>query len=392
MPANLRWYPAELPALTQSTSSSSALETAVRSLQNDARTQAIRQALSRRSSGIIAAAEQNRGAIVIGSLMPLTLDPATRSQPASQTVSAVGTVGYVFGGGAQGTLSTDRVTFATDAVAALTDKTVFGGRERAAASRLVSGILAGGVASSSFIGVRTIEEFTYATETPFTKQSSPYQNTGSRNPVGVPSTQHAFFIEGDTHGSSNEVARVAFDSKSVVQLPTTFPQISVGAAISTPSAAIVFGWGWIAGSGVYRFQYATESVVNTAATGSTSGISKQVLGSAGNAWVFGGESANPTWNYRYSISANTYTRIAANLTSAVVNRARVGSSAAGYLCGGTTGPYHAWNSYAFNTSSNGLQTVTKFTYATESLAAAPNSLTVARSHGVGISNFAGAFA
>jgi len=402
MPANPRWYPNELPALTQSTSSSSALETAVRSLQNDARTQSIRQALSRRSAGIIAAAEQNRGAIVIGSLMPLTIDPVIRSQPATQTVSAVGTVGYVFGmgGGNIADVSADRVTFATDAVATLAGRTSFGRKQRGSASRLISGFLAGGSSTADGqSGQGEIEEFLYSTETSTTLSATlPFFNTsfvvpfsGRRAPSGFSSTSHAFFIESWT-ASSNQICRVSFESKSTILLPLGLsPVFHHGAASSTASRSFIFsslGVGWGAG-GVYQFQFSTESSAYVQPPSlDTTGESRQVLGNGVNTWVFGGRAANPTWNYRFVPQTNSYTRISADLSAPVVNAARVGSSAVGYLCGGTTGPYHYFNSW-FTTS--GLQIVTKFTFATEAITAAPNALSTTRSHGVGISNFAGAF-
>lgn len=401
MPANLRWYPNELPALTQSTSSSSALETAVRSLQNDARTQSIRQALSRRSAGILAAAEQNRGAIVIGSLMPLTIDPVARSQPATQAVSAVGTVGYVFGmgGGNVSDVSADRVTFATDVVAALAGRTSFGRKQRGGASRLTSGFLAGGSSTSDGqSGQGEIEEFVYSTETATTLSATlPFLNSpfaggfsGRRAPTGFSSTAHAFFVESWTR-SPNQVCRVNFDSKFAVLLPLgVVPVFHHGAASSSASRSFIFSSvGGYGAGGVYQFQFSTESSAYVQPSSlDTTGESRQVLGNGVNTWVFAGRAASPTWNYRFLSQTNSYVKIAADLSTAVVNAARVGSSSVGYLCGGTVGSYHYFNSWY---TSSGVQTVTKFTFATEAITAAPNALSATRSHGIGISNFAGAF-
>lgn len=399
MPANLRWYPNELPALTQSTSSSSALETAVRSLQNDARTQSIRQALSRRSAGIIAAAEQNRGAIVIGSLMPLVIDPVVRSQPATQTASAVGTVGYITGSSSESTArSVDRVTFATDAVAALGDRVGLPRRGRGSASRLISGLLAGGTnVADGLMGNAQIEEFTYSSETaaqlpgvlPFTRSPIFGGDQGTRSPAGFSSTVHGFFVESYVAAGSL-IARVNFDSKSIVLLSTSYQPTLHGAAFSTPAVSVFFPADYPGVPlGVSTFQFSTEVVSYNATPQETNGSSRQALGNGVNVWVFGGRRQNPTWNYRYTVSTGLFTKTAGDLSSAVVNAARVGSSAVGYLCGGTAGPYHYFNS-KYTTA--GLQTITKFAFTTEAVTAAPNALSTPRSHGVGISNFAGAFA
>ena len=398
MPANLRWYPNELPALTQSTSSSSALETAVRSLQNDARTQSIRQALSRRSAGIIAAAEQNRGAIVIGSLMPLVIDPVVRSQPAAQTVSAVGTVGYVFGmgGGNIADVSADRVTFATDVVTALAGRTNFGRKHRAGASRLISGILAGGTTDSGNAAAGEVEEFVFTTEAivllpsflPFapTSNGATFQPHGQRAPSGFSSTSQGFFAGFASSPSGNEIARISFDSKTAAVLPVLLtPAFHSGVAGSTPSAGYIFANSWL-NPGVHVFRFETESSRFNAVSSLTVN-SRQLLTNGVSMFVFGGNMQNPTWSYRYSPQLGLFTRIV-DLPSAVSNAARVGSSSVGYLCGGTSGGYQFWNSFYTNA---GLQSVAKFSYQTESIAAAPNTLSTPRSHGVGISNFAGAF-
>ena len=393
MPANLRWYPNELPALTQSTSSSSALETAVRSLQNDARTQSIRQALSRRSAGIIAAAEQNRGAIVIGSLMPLVIDPVVRSQPATQTASAVGTVGYVTGSSSESTArSVDRVTFSTDAVAALGNRASLARRKSAGASRLTSGFIAGGSESQTDAGLNAVEEFLYSTETAATLPSTlTFSAIENRQPFAFSSTQQAFIVSSLSHSISGcQLNRINFETRLLSLSPIRFlPQFYYGVASATPFAGVIFSIGNYYGVlGVSLFTFSTESIFYNPAPTDTTGDSRQVLGNGVNSWVFGGRRQNPTFNYRFTTATSSYTKIAADLSSPIVNAARVGSASVGYLCGGTTGPYHQWNSWV---SQAGFQTITKFTFATEAITASPNALSTTRSHGVGISNFAGAF-
>lgn len=399
MPSNPRWYPQELPALAQSSSSTSALDVAVRNLQGDSRAQSIRQALSRRSAGVLQAAEQNRGAIIIGSLMPVVLDPVIRAQPATQTAPAVGTVGYVFGmgGGSMTDLSADKVTFATDVITGMASKTNFGRKQRGGASRLISGFLAGGSsAADGQSGQGEIEEFLFATESatslpsilPFFNRPSMGGFAGRRAPVGFSSLSHAFFVESWT-AQFNRVARIGFDSKSVSLIPANFsPATHHGAGVSVPSLAVYFGTPFAGSGGVYSLQFSTESISFDGFSQDSSGAARQALGNGINAWVFSGRRSNPTWNYRYNITSKNYSRIAADMPAASCNAACVGSSSVGYLCGGTLGSYHVWNSW-FTTS--GMSSVHKFTFATEALTAAPNPLSLTRSHPVGISNFSGAF-
>ena len=393
MPANPRWYPDELPALAQSSSSTSALETAVRTLQNDARTQSIRQALSRRSAGVIAAAEQNRGAIVIGSLMPLVIDPIARSQPATQTVAAVGTVGYV-AGGAGSTLNsrtTDKLTIATDTFTGLGERMIYGHKGRVAASNLRSGIYAGGSASfgtDGAFGTGEIEEFSYATETSATLSFSSF-GFGHIAAGAFSSTSSSFFV--GVSESSSPIRKLGFDSKQVSQVAASFGGIHFFSSFGTPSRCVVIfslpNWG---ARGVNLFSFATESVSRNPTLPYTNyaASDRQVLGNGSSGWLFGGTPDSPTSIYRYSPAAASFTQIAAASPS-VRNAATIGSSAVGYLCGGVSGGiYHFWNSFYTN---SGVQSCSKFTYSTESIAALPSTLTLARSHPVGISNFAGAF-
>ena len=393
MPANLRWYPNELPALAQSSSSTSALEASVRSLQNDARIAAIRQALGRRSSGVIAAAQQNTGSIVIGSLMPLVIDPVTRSQPATQTVSSVGTVGYVVGSSVEGTArNTDRVTFATDVVATLGDRVNLGRRSRGGASSLTRGLLAGGEPPAAWDdGKAEIEDFVYATETsttlgvklPFTEGT---QGT-SRTPGGFSSRTHGYFVA--SYWGLTDIAKISFESRAISSLQQRLSgDVYFVAAAATPSTAVMFGDRRLLASDSF-LSFATDTVSSQPGSSLTSGESRQVLGNGGdNLYVFGGRNANPTWNYRFSVSTRTFSRVTGDLPAATVNAARVGNSTQGYLCGGSVGPYHYWNSWQ---AAAGFTPVYKFVYATETLSTNVNPLTVLRSHPVGISNYAGAF-
>jgi len=400
MPTNIRWYPNELPALAQSSSSTSALEASVRSLQNDARIAAIRQALGRRSSGVIAAAQQNTGVIVISSLMPLVIDPVTRSQPATQTVSSVGTVGFVSGSSSEGTArSVDRVTFATDAVASLGDKFAFARRQRGGASRLTTGLVAGGgTIADPDNGQEQIEEFTYSTEAATTLPSVlPFRNFpysggfgGMRAPNGFASATQAYFAATGEPWGFTPICRIGFDTKTVSLLGVSV-QVFQGAAVGSPSAALIFpdkrNYG---NGGVFTFQYATETASYDGSPQTTSGDSRQALGNGGaSVWLFGGPSAaTATANYRFTVATRTFSQIGSNLPVAIVNAARVGNSTQGYLCGGTAGPIQYWNSWFTNT---GLSPVYKFVYATETVSTNANSLTTTRSHPIGISNYSGAF-
>lgn len=392
MPANPRWYPNELPALAQSSSSTSALETAVRTLQNDARTQSIRQALSRRSAGILQAAEQNRGAIVIGSLMPLVIDPVARSQPATQTVSAVGTVGYVSSGAGTSaqSIAVDKVTLSTGSVSSLGNRLINGHKHRVAASNLRSAILAGGTADfSSAFGGGEAEEFSYATETSATLAFSSFGlYLGHIASGSFSSTTDGFFVE--VAQPPARIFAVNFDSKATSTLAATFGPMHIFSSISTPSSSVIFHSLWSHVTGVHSFRFASQSTARIAAMpAGYYTADRQVLGNGSNAWLFGGVATSPSSIFRYNVASTSFSTVSASLSPVFSNAARIGSSTSGYLCGGTTGAYHMLNSFFTNTGTQGIY---GFTYATEAFAFVSNGLTIARSHPVGVSNFSGAFA
>ena len=396
MPANPRWYPTELPALAQSSSSTSALEASVRSLQNDARIAAIRQALGRRSSGVIAAAQQNTGSIVIGSLMPLVIDPVTRSQPATQTVASVGTAGYVVGSSQDATArNTNRITFSTDAVASIGDVVTLLRRTRGSASSLTRGILAGGSPTTNQNDGRTeLEEFIYSTETatvlPSTLSYGAFQGAQGDIPGGFASRRHAFFV------SKNYflIDRYDFDLKSISRMGVASRQVHHVSSVATPSSGYSFAdRAYGTGGQILELTFATESVRQlTSPLPEVSGEGRQTLGNGdGRIYLFGcGANAGVgvANSYRYTVSTGAAAAVA-SLPSATVNAARVGNSTQGYLCGGTSGPWHYWNSYYFIGA--GLSTVHKFVYGTEAISVNANALTSARSHPAGVSNYAGAF-